>query len=135
MRHVWRKIYFPLLSVSNQNQFSNPIVYSLIFTYSFTFSQFLLCLVCFAICYFEFSLIFQIHMTYSTIKLTFTVMPRTIHHFLLRYISKLYKLIWLNLNGSVKVFYQITSTLLFLNGLCQTACKVIYACTMHYSNS
>ena len=35
---------------------------------------------------------------------------------------------------SAKVFYQITSTLLFLNGLCQTACKVIYACTMHYSN-
>ena len=75
MRHAWRKIFFSLLSVSIQNRFSYPIVYSLIFTYSFTFSQFLLCLVCFAICYFEFSLIFQIHMTYSTIKLTFTVMP------------------------------------------------------------
>ena len=120
--------FYPESILKSYNLFFDIYLFIYIFTVFTLFSMF-------CNMFFEFSLIFQIHMTYSTIKLTFTVMPRTIHHFLLRYISKLYKLIWLNLNGSVKVFYQITSTLLFLNGLCQTACKVIYPCTMHYSNS
>ena len=99
-----KDVFFPAFSFYSE---SILISYSLffdiyVFFYIFTvFTLFSMCKICNI--HFEFSLIFQIHMTYSAIKLTFTVMPRSIYHFLLRYISKPYKLIWLNLNGSVFV--------------------------------